>query len=137
METFKGKNFTGKDVICHKDFVPYLQKMDIKAEELGLKIFVTSSLRSDTNVKGAIVTPAKMSNHMVGHAIDCNIMEGKEWWNSKRLEKPTGNVLKLIEYCESIGLRWGGTFAKKDTVHFDYPLNLKNPKKWHEIYNSK
>ena len=137
METFKGKNFTGKVVECHKDFIPYLQKMDVKAGELGLKIFVTSSLRHDANVKGAIVTPSKMSNHMVGFAIDCNIIDGKEWWNSKKLEKPSGKVLIFIDFCISVGIRWGGNFKKVDTVHFDYPLNLKNPKKWHEIYNSK
>ena len=137
MEVFKGSQFVGKDVICHVDFIPYLKLMNSKAKDLGLKIHVTSSDRNSSNVKGTIVEPSKMSNHMVGHAIDCNIIDGKEWWNSKKLEKPSGKVLIFIDFCISVGIRWGGNFKKVDTVHFDYPLNLKNPKKWHEIYNSK
>ena len=134
---FKGKNFTGKVVLCHEGFIPYLEIMDVKAGELGLKIHTTSSWRHDTNVNGAIVTPAKMSNHLVGYAIDCNIVEGKVWWNSEKLKTPTGKVLEFIEYCESKGIRWGGRFVKIDTVHFDYPLNLKNKVKYLEILNSK
>ena len=130
---FKGQNFTGKEVLCHEGFLPYLEIMDLKAVELGLKIYVTSSWRKDTNVKGAIVTPAKMSNHLVGHAIDCNIIEDKIWWNSTQLKTPTGKVLEFIKFCESNGIRWGGRFAKIDTVHFDYPLNLKNKVKYLEI----
>jgi len=137
MEIFKSKYFIGKPLECHKDFIPYLKKLEPKLAELKLEIYVTSSLRHDTNVKGAIVTPATMSNHMVGFAFDCNIVEDKKWWNSKKLEKPTDNVLAFIEFAESIGMRWGGRFKKIDTVHFDYAINLKNPTKYKEILESK
>lgn len=132
---FKGKNFTGKEVSCHEDFAPFLQKMDNKAGELGLKLVITSSWRDTINVKGAIVTPAKISNHLVGHAIDCNILEGNILWNSTKLLKPTGKVLEFIEYCTSIGIRWGGYFKEVDVIHFDYPLNIRNQTKYLEILN--
>lgn len=137
MEIFKGTQFTGKDLVCHKDFIPYLKLMNSKAKDLGIQIYVTSSDRNNTNVKGAIVTPAKMSNHLVGHAIDCNLVEKNKWWNSSKLKTPSGNVLIFIDFCTSVGIRWGGTFVKKDTVHFDYPLNLKDKTKYLEILNSK
>lgn len=133
----KSKYFKGKVLICHEDFKPYLEKLDSKLEELNLRIYVTSSLRHSTNVPGAIVTPAKMSNHLVGYAFDCNIIDGSEWWNSKRLLNPEGKVLEFINFAKSINLRWGGDFVKRDTVHFDYPLNRKNKEKYLEILNSK
>ena len=74
-----------------------------------------------------------MSNHLVGHAIDCNIVEVGKWWNSSKLKNPKGKVLELIKYCQSIGLRWGGFFNTPDTVHFDSGLNINNPKKYKEI----
>jgi len=133
MENFKSNNFVGKTVVCHIDFIPYLQKFDAKLKELGLKFHTTSSWRSDINVKGAIVKPAKNSNHLVGFAIDGNIWEGKKLWNSKLLTTPSGKVLELIEWCPSIGMRWGGYFKVVDVVHFDFPLNLKDRKKYDSI----
>ena len=133
MEKFKGTNFKGKVVTCHKDFVPFLVLLNDKLAELGLNIFITSSLRNSTNVKGASVTPAKMSNHLVGHAIDFNLIDGSEWWNSKRLANPTGKVKEFIDYIDEIGLRWGGFFRKPDVIHIDYAINLKHPDKYKRI----
>ncbi len=133
MENFKSNNFLGKTVICHVDFIPYLEKFDSKLEELGLKFYTTSSWRADVNVKNAIVKPAKNSNHLVGFAIDGNIYEGKKLWNSKLLANPNGKVLELIECLPSIGMRWGGYFKTPDVVHFDFALNLKDRKKYDTI----
>ena len=130
----KSKHFTGKVLTCHEDFKPFLEQLDVKLAELNLKIYVTSSLRKDANVKGAIVTPAKRSNHMVGFAFDCNIIDGSTWWNSKKLVNPSGKVLEFIEFAKSIGLRWGGDFSDPDPVHFDYPINRLNPNKWNSIF---
>jgi hypothetical protein len=45
-----------------------------------LIIFVTRSLRRPGQlVSGAIVQPAKFSNHHVGHGIDFNLIYGNEW----------------------------------------------------------
>ena len=137
MEVFKDSQFIGKELKCHKDFIPYLTLMNTKAKDLDLEIYITSSLRDTIVVPEAVVTPAKMSNHLVGFAIDCNLVEKDKWWNNAKLKYPTGNVLKFIEYCGTIKVRWGGFFHTPDNVHFDYPLNLKNPEKYKEILESK
>lgn len=130
------KGFNGHIIQVHPDFVPYLDKMSFIAVDLSIVVQVTSSLRHSTNVPGAIVPPAKMSNHMVGMAIDCNIQRGSVWYNSVGMSHPIGAILDFIIQCEAVGIRWGGRFSKPDPVHFDYPLNLKDPDKWHSIYKS-
>ena len=86
---------------------------------------------------GAIVVPAKMGNHLIGHAIDCNLVDGKLFWNSiKMREGLTGNAKKFIDLVRAGKiLRWGGDFHDKDEVHFDDGLNLSDAKKWHEIHD--
>lgn len=125
----------GSQCIIDIDFKPLIVKFLDKAQSLGLKIYITSSFRKDTNVKGAIVTPAQMSCHLVAHAIDCNVIDGNVHWNSEKLKNPTGKVLELINYAESIGLRWGGRFSKIDPVHFDDGINIKTPMMWKQKYN--
>ncbi|MES2590911.1 MAG: M15 family metallopeptidase [Bacteroidota bacterium] len=134
MIIFKHPAFIGKPCIIDEDFEHSLKLMGDIAEILGIKISVNSSVRYDTNVKGAIVEPAEMGNHLIAQAIDANLWEGKVFWTSKMLEAPTGNVLKFINNCKAIGLRWGGDFKKPDPIHFDSGLNIKNPKLWKEKY---
>lgn len=126
---------SGNPCYVHEDFVP---SMDIFCDCLadnGCKALITSSQRKTTIVPGAIVKPAKMSNHLVGHAVDGNVYDYKgHLWNHKELANPTGEVLAFILDTEAKGLRWGGRFKKPDTVHWDTALNLKNPKRWKEIY---
>ena len=130
------KGLSGHVITIHEDFKPYLDKMNFIAVDLSIVVWVTSSLRHSTNVPGAIVTPAKMSNHLTGFGIDCNLQRGSVWYNSKGMASPIGAILDFILQCEAIGLRWGGRFSTPDPVHFDLPVNLKDPKKWQEIYDS-
>lgn len=132
LKEFKHKAFTGKSCTINEDFEHLLVLMGDIAILNGLRIYVTSSFRVDSDVKGAIVTPAKMSNHMIGHAIDCNIIDGDKFWNSEMLLKPSAKIMKFINECKVVGLRWGGTFVKVDSVHFDDALNIKNPELWNE-----
>ena len=100
-------------------------------------VVITSSHRTDTNVKGAIVTPAIMSNHLVGHAIDCNVKSKTtgEYFNSKKMGDGTGpDELFLEDVDRNTDLRWGQAFNKPDSVHFDDALNIKKPAVWHEKY---
>ena len=77
-----------------------------------------------------------MSNHLVGHAIDTNFIDSKGiFWNSKALENPTGEIFDFINSCHMKGIRWGGLFVRKDTVHFDDRLNLIKPDLWADLYN--
>jgi hypothetical protein len=133
MIDYTNTNFQGHCSI-HEDFKPYLDKMNEIAKRYAITVIVTSSYRVDANVKGAIVTPATHSNHMIGHAIDCNLKQGKELYNSTRLYMPTGEIKQFIDECVKAGMRWGGDFGKPDPVHFDSGLNITNFPKWEQIY---
>lgn len=133
---FKASNFRG-DCFVDRDFEPYLLRMNEVLKKRNLIWINTSSLRKDANVKGAIVTPAKKSNHMIGHAIDGNILDPKTniLYNSKKLGDGTGIddecCKEIVEYTS---LRWGNAFKVKDSVHFDDALNIRDPKLWEEKY---
>ena len=132
------KVLVGKDCLIEDTFIPQMNILCNLAENLSLKLYINSSYRLDANVSGAIVEPAQMSNHMVGHAIDCNLVDDKGvFWNSQKLTGGlTGNVALFIEKVrENPPLRWGGWFHTKDSVHFDDSLNVSNPELWHELYN--
>jgi hypothetical protein len=134
---YTASNFRGNCKV-HKNFVPYLDKMNEVLKRFTMLCIVTSSHRTSTKVKGAIVTPAQMSNHLVGFAIDCNLqdIETGEYYNSKKMGDKVGADEEVIrEITKTTGLRWGGDFREKDEVHFDYPLNLKFPDTWKAIYS--
>ena len=132
------KVLTGSDCIIEESFQTILNVLCGYAAICNLKLFITSSHRTSTYVPGAIVTPAMMSNHLVGHAIDCNIEDGKSFWNSKLLAGTlSGNVKDFIEKVQADKiLRWGGDFHTRDVVHFDDGLNITNADIWHQLFNS-
>lgn|SRR5690606_4696822 len=129
-------NFGGVCVI-DSDFEIYLDAMNDVLKDFDMEFIVTSSFRRSTNVKGAIVPPAKRSNHMVGHAIDGNIRckrTGKNY-NSKKM----GDGIDVDDLCcaaieRETGLTWGQMFSTPDPVHFDDRLNIENPKLWQAKY---
>jgi len=135
---YKHDSLVGKDCFIEEGFIVAMDRLCYYANQFGLKLYINSSYRNSTVVDGAIVKPATLSNHLIGHAIDCNIVDGKTFWNSGKLEKElTGNVLKFIDTVrKDTILRWGGDFAVKDVVHFDDGLNIREVAKWHELYNS-
>ena len=138
MKIFTHDCLTGSNCFIDDDFIPVFTELCDFANSLGLKIFITSAYRNSIVVPGAIVTPAVMSNHLVGHAIDCNIVDNGTYWNSEKLAgELTGNVLALITFVRNHAiLRWGGDFNTRDVVHFDDKLNLRDPEKYREILQS-
>lgn len=134
---FKASNFKG-DCFIDEDFSVHLELMNKVLVSHNMLCVITSSGRLDTNVKGAIVDPAKMGNHLVYHAIDFNLINKatNEYYNSTKLGDGTG----LDEVCcrdimKVSGLTWGEIFNHPDSVHFDDRLNVKDPAKWQELYN--
>lgn len=122
-----------------QDFALLLDKMNLVAQEFGILVRVTSSYREDANVSGAIVVPAKKSNHMVGHAIDCNLHDiaSREDFNSRKMGDGKGKDEQFIRaVVRQTGLRWGGSFNTPDTVHFDDGLNLSNKVLWEQKYRA-
>jgi hypothetical protein len=114
-------------------FVPVMDHINDVCKKHNFVCIVTSSKRNSTLVKGAIVTPAQMSNHLVGHAIDCNLknLATGEYFNSEKMKDGKGEDEAVIAEIESTMIRWGGRFKATDSVHFDSGLNLKNPAHWH------
>lgn len=129
------KGDAGKKVIVHRGFVPYMERLQNVLKEFGATFLVTSSFRRTSNVKGAIVTPSKRSNHMVGYAIDTNILYNGTRYNSKAMQAQKGVIGDIIRAAKSTGLRWGGDFKTKDPVHFDVPINLEGSN-WDIIYKA-
>lgn len=127
---------TGKPCMIHTDFEPYMNTFTNYLALTGCKALITSSFRGVSDkLKGTIVTPAKKSNHFVGFAIDVNLVDDKGvFWNSHTLENPSGKVLDFIQIITDSDLRWGGAFNIPDSVHFDYPLNIKDPARWEAIF---
>jgi hypothetical protein len=134
MKQFISSNFKG---ICtiDNDFEAALIKMNDIARKYNITVHVNSSYRVDTHVAGAIVTPATHSNHMIGHAIDCNLELNGILYNSVKMQSDTGIVRQFINEVKATGLRWGGDFGKPDPVHFDDGLNIKNMPLWTAKYN--
>ena len=138
MINFKASNFKG-DCFIDEDFKPYLDKMNNVLINHNMVCIVTSSFRKDTNVKGAIVKPAAMSNHMIGHAIDFNLLNKNtnEYFNSTKLGDGHGDdEACLRDIVKVTGLFWGEALNNPDSVHLDSRLNVKNPELWHQKYNA-
>lgn len=133
------KGFNGHKIMVEESFAPKLDTVNKLAVKHGLIVWVTNSCRlGEVVLKGAIVTPAKSSNHKVAHAIDCNLqcIETKEWFNSKKMGDTVGKDYKfLIEVDLDSQLRWGGKFTTKDEVHIDDGLNIVNPELYKAIFN--
>lgn len=115
-------NITTGELVVSSGLVSYLKEANKKAKELSLKIMLNQTMRvNGIKVSGAVVTPASKSQHLIGHAIDCNIVDGDNWNSSKTFKekKESDNAKKFIAAMKEKGMRWGGNFSKVDTPHFD------------------
>lgn len=122
-----GKN----EFVVSEVLLEYLKKADTKAHELCLTIKINDALRVvGIPVSGAVVKPAKRSQHFIGHAIDCNLIDDGNWNSSSTFKqgKETENAKSFINAMKENGMRWGGDFAAKtsskfDPIHFDKRLD--------------
>lgn len=134
MKQFTASNFKGECNI-DDDFEPIAFKMNEIAQKYNITVHVNSSYRPDAHVKGAIVKPATHSNHMIGHAIDCNLIHKGKLYNSTLMQTDTGIIRQFINDLKANGIRWGGDFGKPDPVHFDDGLNINDMLAWTAKYN--
>ena len=136
LERYLHGRFVGSPLTADRDFFGALDRIGGFAEATGLLVHVTSSVRDPGgNVSGAIVSPAKRSNHLVGHAIDMNLRAADgRLFNSTMLRDLAAQpapVRRFIELVRKDGdLRWGGDFNPRDPVHIDDGLNAKHPAVW-------
>ncbi len=137
LKTFTGSQFIGKLVLADIEFIPHLEKINDFAATNGLKIFVTSSARPwGVPVGGAIVPPGKMSNHLIGHAIDMNIKIGGTLYTSHQLGNFNSLPSSIQAFFTAIRnhpvLHWGADF--NDPVHIDDRLNISDPNIWKDKF---
>jgi hypothetical protein len=144
LTTYEASNIIGynnKPVIVDYYFLDSMNQLNYYAKQNHLTLFVTSSFRkANQKVNGAIVPPAKRSNHLAGHAIDMNIESNGKWYDSKLLRRK--NLKNLPHNIQNFfndirkdkTLRWGGDFSRQDPVHIDDYLN-KNHEAWQERFD--
>lgn len=133
---FKASNFIG-DCWIDEEILSEFEEFNKIAIKHNMDVIITSSGRKDTNIKGAVVTPAKMSNHLIYQAIDFNLKNRRtgEYYNSKKMGDGTGDdEIFLQDVDRNTNLRWGQAFKVKDSVHFDTALNIKASKIWYQKY---
>lgn len=137
---YKNTRFTGKPIWVHSEFTSALDRINQYATEADVKLLIIDSFREpNKKLSNTVVTPSKVSNHLVGHAIDMNVLYGKDYkqlCNSKGLASenlplPVARFISLLEKDKQ--LRWGGKFKTKDTVHIDDYYN-RDMNKWKTLY---
>lgn len=132
IELGPGFKCIGKPIVNNDEFVlskaafTMVKLMNEIANDLNLIIKVNQALRlHGAKVTGSVVPPATKSQHLIGHAIDCNIVDGSSWNTSSDFEKKkqTANADTFIEKMKQGLYRWGGDFTRADTPHFDKQLD--------------
>jgi len=140
---YQASNFRGL-TIANVDFISNLNKINQAAIDSKVLVRISgingSTFRIDgTYVPGAVVPPAKKSSHLVGHAIDMNVLYGAGYshaCNSSCLmsAKRPQPVTDFINAVKAAGMRWGGDFQKIDPVHFDDNYYYASPTKYAEQF---
>jgi D-alanyl-D-alanine carboxypeptidase/Putative peptidoglycan binding domain len=110
------------DLVVDADFLGSLEILNDQAKAAKITLYVTQGFRVDgAAVSGAVVTPAKRSQHLIGHAIDCDFRDGATFITSDTFKNgdEADSVDDFITAVKQKGLRWGGDFTPRDYVHFD------------------
>ena len=110
------------EVLVHQDFAPWLESMNDEAKDAKVTLRVNQAFRvQGLPVSGAVVPPASSSQHLIGHALDVNIVDGSTVNTSPMFLAGTATqaAKDLVKAAKKIGLRWGGDFSPKDPPHFD------------------
>lgn len=133
--------YRGRQILIHREFLPVLKGLESHAEKRGVKLLVTSSYRPpQAAVKDIIVTPAKKSNHLAGHAVDLNVWFNGKLYESTELRKEALPMLPqpVQGFIDDIRrnpiMRWGGDFETADPVHVDDGFNLRHETEWERHY---
>ncbi len=114
------------DVVIAAAAVDLLTTANKKAGERSVKILLNQAFRvSGAPVSGSVVPPATRSQHLIGHAIDCNIIDGDNWNSSRTFAagRQSEGATNFISDMKAAGFRWGGDFSNPDTPHFDKRLD--------------
>lgn len=112
------------EMVLDAAFASGLAALNAAAKSNSVKISVNQVFRvQGAVVSGAVVQPATKSQHLIGHAIDTNMVDGATVLTSASFKAGTETdvVKKFISDAKAAGLRWGGDFGKKDSTSYDPP----------------
>lgn len=110
------------EMLVHQDFVPRIKALNGAAKDAKVTLRINQAFRvQGLPVSGAVVAPASNSQHLIGHAVDLNIVDGAVI-NTKAMYQAgtqTQGATDLIKAAKALGMRWGGNFSEIDPPHFD------------------
>ncbi|MDR3773293.1 MAG: M15 family metallopeptidase [Terracidiphilus sp.] len=110
------------EILVHGDFAEVVSStMDDEAKRAKVILDINQAFRvAGIQPSGAVVPPAKKSQHLVGHAVDLNIVDG-ETTNTAAMFKNGTETDAADTFIEAVkkSMRWGGDFSPADPVHFD------------------
>lgn len=112
----------GDEVLVNAGFAVGLDSLDRAAAGAGVRLHLNQTYRrQDVPPTGAVVPPATRSQHLIGQAVDLNVIDGATVVTSAMFLRNTAtqSALAVVRAARNAGLRWGGDFTQKDPVHFD------------------
>lgn len=115
------------EILVHSNFACVISgAMNDAAKKANVVLSINQTFRRhNIPPSGAVVPPATKSQHLVGHAVDLNIVDGETVNTTSMFSagNQTDNADKFIAAAKGEGLRWGGDFNDADPPHFDDYLN--------------
>ncbi len=110
------------EMLVHQNFVPQIKALNGAAKDAKVTLRINQAFRvQGLPVSGAVVPPASTSQHLIGHAVDLNIVDGVVVNLSAMFLAGTQSqgAKDLVKAAKNLGLRWGGDFSPTDPPHFD------------------
>jgi len=117
------------EVLVDENFPPAIGVLNTAAGNAGVRFRVNQAFRvQGAVVGGAVVAPATRSQHLIGSALDGNLLEGGAVRLSGEMtrDRQSKAFAAMIEEAKGAGLRWGGEFSPIDPVHFDREVSSRS-----------
>ena len=110
------------EFLVHQGFVATVTRLNTQAIAASVSLRINQSFRvQGLPPTGAVVPPATNSQHLIGHALDLNIVDGSTVNTSAMFiaGSQSQGAKDFIKGVKQDGIRWGGDFSPKDPPHFD------------------
>jgi peptidoglycan hydrolase-like protein with peptidoglycan-binding domain len=125
------------EMLVHQDFVPAVQTLNTAAKAAKVQLRINQAFRvQNLPVSGAVVPPATNSQHLIGHAVDLNIVDGSTVNTSAMYfaGTETQGAKDFIAAVKAASMRWGGDFGDADPPHFDDLVPASSDEYVHSFY---
>jgi peptidoglycan hydrolase-like protein with peptidoglycan-binding domain len=117
---------TDDEVLVNGNFTG-LDTLDRVARGADLQLRLNQTFRvQGIAPRGAVVAPATRSQHLIGHAVDLNIVVAGTVIVSSQFTARTApkEATDFVASAKAGGLRWGGDFGDTDPPHYDQPVTV-------------